>query len=118
MKIRPASIPLTAAGRRLSLTAAMAAITGGCAGCDQATKALAAYALPASGPLSALGNMIDRIRFGFIRDFATIGFGPVRTGIFNFADGVLFLGVAPLIAGILRDQSRTDGHRKSHGPPS
>ena len=63
----------------------------------------------------ALGNLIDRVRFGFVRDFATVGFGPVRTGVFNLADVVLLLGVALLIAGMLGDRHGDDVPRKSHG---
>jgi len=54
----------------------------------------------------ALGNLIDRIRFGYVVDFADIGIGTWRFYIFNVADSavtvaiLLILGlwlVAPLV---------------------
>jgi signal peptidase II len=45
-----------------------------------------------------LGNLIDRVvQDGIVTDFLNVGFGPVRTGIFNVADVVLMLGVAALL---------------------
>ena len=47
-----------------------------------------------------LGNVIDRVsRGGNVTDFLNIGVGPVRTGIFNFADMALMLGLALLVVG-------------------
>jgi lipoprotein signal peptidase len=38
-------------------------------------------------------------RGGNVTDFLNIGVGPVRTGIFNFADVALMLGLALLVVG-------------------
>lgn len=47
-----------------------------------------------------LGNVIDRVsQEGHVTDFLNVGFGPVRTGIFNVADMALMLGVALLVVG-------------------
>jgi signal peptidase II len=47
-----------------------------------------------------LGNVIDRVSHGGnVTDFLNVGVGHVRTGIFNFADMVLMLGLALLVAG-------------------
>lgn len=48
-----------------------------------------------------VGNLIDRVRLGFVRDFANLGFGPVRTGIFNAADVAITVGMLLLIGGAL-----------------
>jgi signal peptidase II len=40
----------------------------------------------------ALGNMIDRIRFGFVVDFVDLGWWPV----FNVADSSIVVGVTLL----------------------
>lgn len=42
-----------------------------------------------------IGNLVDRVRYdGYVTDFLNIGIGPLRTGIFNFADVVLMAGMA------------------------
>lgn len=40
-----------------------------------------------------IGNLIDRVsNHGLVTDFINLGFGPVRTGIFNIADIAVTLG--------------------------
>jgi signal peptidase II len=62
---------------------------------------------PARGELVALGliaggglgNWLDRLASGgLVTDFVSVGFGPLRTGIFNFADVALVGGVLLLLA--------------------
>ena len=48
-------------------------------GCDHATKQIALEVLD-----------------GSVTDFMSLDIGPVRTGIFNFADVSILAGVAPL----------------------
>ncbi len=44
------------------------------------------------------GNLIDRIyNDGKVIDFMNIGIGNIRTGIFNFADVIIMLGIAVLL---------------------
>lgn len=43
-----------------------------------------------------IGNIYDRIRFGSVTDFLHIDFGLFRTGIFNFADVSIMIGIAIL----------------------
>jgi signal peptidase II len=45
-----------------------------------------------------LGNLADRIRLsGYVIDFANLGIGALRTGIFNVADVAIVVGVALLL---------------------
>lgn len=47
----------------------------------------------------ALGNILDRVRFGFVVDYADLHFGDFRPFmIFNVADACIFIGVVLLIA--------------------
>jgi signal peptidase II len=41
----------------------------------------------------AVGNLIDRLVLGAVRDFVTVGIGPLRTGVFNVADLSVTIGV-------------------------
>ena len=40
-----------------------------------------------------LGNLIDRVSHGAVVDFMSLGIGPLRTGIFNFADVAITVGM-------------------------
>jgi len=42
-------------------------------------------------------NLIDRLTRGSVIDFMNVGFGPLRTGIFNVADMAIMLGAGLLI---------------------
>jgi signal peptidase II len=56
---------------------------------------LAALAVLAGG---GLGNWLDRmLNDGAVTDFVSIGFGPIRTGIFNLADLAVVVGIACLL---------------------
>lgn len=47
----------------------------------------------------ALGNIIDRVRFGYVVDFADLHFGAFRPFlVFNAADAAITLGVVMLLA--------------------
>lgn len=41
-----------------------------------------------------LGNVTDRIMYGYVIDFVQITTGPFRTGVFNIADALQWVGVA------------------------
>jgi signal peptidase II len=47
-------------------------------------------------------NWLDRVVRGSVIDFINIGFGPVRTGIFNLADVAIMAGVAMVVVTELR----------------
>jgi signal peptidase II len=55
---------------------------------------LLGLALIFSGGLS---NFSDRLLHGHVIDFMNVGFGPLRTGIFNFADMAIMLGVVVMV---------------------
>lgn len=52
----------------------------------------------------ALGNLIDRLRFGGVVDFLEVGPWPV----FNLADSAIVLGVALILLGMLRSPGRKE----------
>ena len=41
-----------------------------------------------------ISNIIDRLNYGKVIDFMNMGIGNLRTGIFNFADLSIMLGIA------------------------
>ncbi len=71
-----------------------------------------AFGLIAGG---ALGNLVDRVRFGHVVDFIDVHFGGWHFWIFNVADSALSVGVAlVLLEGVIefrRERARTGGGR-------
>jgi signal peptidase II len=64
------------------------------------TAELAALALMAGG---GIGNLIDRVaRGGAVVDYVSLGWGPVRTGIFNLADAAITAGALLFLWASLR----------------
>ena len=53
-----------------------------------------------------LGNLVDRVRLGYVRDFANVGIGPVRTGVFNVADMAISAGAILLVVYLIRSRKR------------
>lgn len=59
----------------------------------------------------ALGNILDRVRFGHVVDFADLHFGAFRPFlVFNIADAAITIGVLILLARALlvRDKPKAD----------
>ncbi|NBW31470.1 MAG: signal peptidase II [bacterium] len=50
----------------------------------------------------AIGNLIDRLAFGYVLDFIDIGFGSLRFWTFNVADAGISLGIMILLVDTLR----------------
>ncbi len=48
----------------------------------------------------AVGNLIDRLRFGYVIDFVDLGFWPV----FNGADAAVILGTGLMVWSLLRQE--------------
>lgn len=49
----------------------------------------------------ALGNLIDRLAFGYVLDFIDIGIGSLRFWTFNIADAAISLGIVTLLVDTL-----------------
>lgn len=45
-----------------------------------------------------LGNLTDRVRFGYVVDFISVGFGDLRFPTFNVADSAVVVGIGLLVA--------------------
>ncbi|MEP6681090.1 MAG: signal peptidase II [Chloroflexota bacterium] len=43
------------------------------------------------------GNLVDRLRFGYVTDFLSIGVGDVRWPVFNVADSSVVVGIGLLV---------------------
>lgn len=57
-----------------------------------------------------VSNVIDRWAYdGYVVDFINVGFGPVRTGIFNFADMFIMAGGAIFLISALH-RKRVSNH--------
>lgn len=57
-----------------------------------------------------LGNLVDRVQLGAVRDFLNVGIGPLRTGIFNVADmAITFGGIALILIPLLRKRTPSAG---------
>jgi signal peptidase II len=61
---------------------------------DGGRLAAAGFALILGG---AIGNLIDRVRLGYVIDFLLLHFGDRTLFVFNFADAALTLGPALLL---------------------
>jgi len=59
----------------------------------------------------ALGNILDRVRFGYVVDFADLHFGTFRPFlVFNVGDAAISIGVAILLLrAFLTRKERTEG---------
>jgi len=50
-----------------------------------------------------IGNLVDRVQLGAVRDFLNVGIGSLRTGIFNVADmAITFGGIALILLPFIR----------------
>ena len=50
-----------------------------------------------------IGNLVDRVQLGAVRDFLNVGIGSLRTGIFNLADmAITFGGIALIVLPFIR----------------
>ncbi len=60
-----------------------------------------------------LGNLTDRLRFGYVVDFVSIGIGDVRWPAFNVADSAIVVGIGILVVylGVF------DGRREDRSAP-
>jgi signal peptidase II len=54
----------------------------------------------------AVGNLVDRLRFGMVVDFIDVGIGATRWPVFNVADSAVTIGVLYLLWVQVRQPSR------------
>jgi signal peptidase II len=55
-----------------------------------------------------IGNLVDRVHLGAVRDFLNVGIGSFRTGIFNVADmAITFGGIALILTPLMRRRPKT-----------
>ena len=59
----------------------------------------------------ALGNIVDRIRFGYVVDFVHLHAGPWSFYVFNIADAAITIGVIILLARALIGRSDSQSER-------
>jgi signal peptidase II len=59
----------------------------------------------------ALGNLIDRIRFGQVTDFIDVGIGTLRFWTFNVADMGITCGAIALALILGKEDGRADGQK-------
>jgi signal peptidase II len=63
-------------------------------------------------------NWLDRLIRGSVVDFLNVGFGPVRTGVFNLADVAIMAGaVMFVLAGFRTTRARTTAIDAERGEP-
>jgi signal peptidase II len=56
-----------------------------------------------------LGNLVDRLRLGYVTDFVSVGIGDLRWPSFNVADASIVIGILTLVAYLtLRDPLRRE----------
>lgn len=79
----------------IALTAGIAAVVGWWLWRERKPVEALAFALVLGG---ALGNIVDRVRFGYVVDFAHLHVGGWSFYVFNVADAAISVGVAILLA--------------------
>jgi signal peptidase II len=98
----------------VALTSAIAIVVAVWIGREKSRIDQAALGLVLGG---ALGNILDRIRFGYVVDFADLHFGDVRPFlVFNVGDAAISIGVAILLLRAFvgrKDQNKGPGPRET-----
>ncbi|MFQ3594572.1 MAG: signal peptidase II [Sphingomonadaceae bacterium] len=94
----------------VALTAAIAVVVAVWLRREQRPVERLALALVLGG---AIGNIIDRVRLGFVIDFVHLHWGQWSFYVFNVADAAISIGVVILLASALfeRSLSRTESHQ-------
>ena len=64
----------------------------------------------------AVGNLVDRVRLGWVVDFIDIGAGSYRWPVFNVADSAVTLGVVFLAWNLSRAGHPAPGPENPHSP--
>ena len=64
----------------------------------------------------AIGNLIDRVRFGHVVDFVDMGIGSNRWYAWNISDAAVFLGIVALFIAALLGDRAIPGRRSGESP--
>lgn len=64
----------------------------------------------------AVGNLVDRVRLGWVVDFIDVGIGSARWPVFNVADSAVTLGVVFLAWNLARSGRPATDPESTHGP--
>lgn len=64
----------------------------------------------------AIGNLIDRLRLGYVVDFVDAGIGNFRWYTFNVADAAISFAILFLIVAALRPSLAGEGHEPAQEP--
>jgi signal peptidase II len=62
-----------------------------------------------------IGNLIDRVLYGSVIDFMNLGFGNLRTGVFNIADMAISLGAVLMLVDTVRSMMSESRARSKAG---
>jgi signal peptidase II len=65
----------------------------------------------------AIGNMLDRLRLGYVVDFVDVGLGTLRFYTFNVADSAISLSILLLLLAAIRP-SLVEGPKGASVPPA
>ena len=65
----------------------------------------------------AIGNMLDRLRLGYVVDFVDVGLGTLRFYTFNVADSAISLSILLLLLAAMRP-SLVEGPKVASAPPA
>ncbi len=76
------------------------------AGARRGAVEYASVTLIAAG---GVGNLIDRLAFGDVRDFLNFGIGSLRTGIMNLADLYILAALIVIVATAIERAGKTRG---------
>lgn len=63
----------------------------------------------------AVGNLIDRLAYGYVVDFVDVGLGDARWYAWNIADAAVFIGIITLFAAALLGDRTIPGQQHSRG---
>lgn len=64
----------------------------------------------------AIGNLVDRVRLGWVIDFIDMGVGSLRWPVFNVADSAVTLGVIFLAWNLARTEHASPDSEDAHRP--
>lgn len=88
----------------------------GSRGGASARRGAAEYAALALIAAGGIGNLIDRLLFGEVRDFLNFGLGSLRTGIMNLADLYILAAIIVIVAGTAARSGKARGTREPADP--